>query len=344
MPLVSSSFSFPHFHEAYLKWLNEIFKPVSEPQWTTPNKVRLNLGNARLRDFSTGKDKSAILISPPQAGHHSCIADYDHDQSLVEAALRSGKNSVYAIEWKSATPEQRYKDIGDCILTMKKCVEKIGTKVTLIGLCQGGWQSAIYAALYPEDVESMILAAAPIDFHAGCGFITCCAHLYPLEFYEWFVRLGLGVLDGRVLLTGFKMMNPFERFWGDFAEMFEHINDGAYMKRYRKFKNWYEYTQNLPGRFYLQVVKELFKENKLVKGELEILGREVKLSGIDQPLVLVAGEKDEITPAPQLFAAENYVSTSPENITKMTVPGGHIGVFTGTKIIRDYWPKIFGAI
>ena len=39
--------------------------------------------------------------------------------------------------------------------------------MNLIGDCQGGWLAAIYAALYPERVNTLTLAGAPIDFHCG---------------------------------------------------------------------------------------------------------------------------------------------------------------------------------
>jgi poly(3-hydroxyalkanoate) synthetase len=326
----------------YSKTINEILKPIPKPSWTTPNNVELELQNVILRNFSVGKEDSAVLIVPPQAGHHSSIADYDKGQSLVEAALQSGIKSVYVMEWKSATLDQRNQTIDDSIISMRKCIEAIGTRVTLIGLCQGGWQSTIYTALYPEDVENLVLAGAPIDFHAGDGKISMYASLFPMSFYESMVAAGNGVLDGRFLLTGFKMLNPVDRYFGEYADLFWNVNSEAYLKRYRKFRDWYEYTQNLPGAFYLQVVKDLFKENKLIKGEVRVLGQEVDLFRINHPLFLIAGDKDEITLIDQLFNMERYVSS--KSIIKLTVPAGHIGVFMGRKIIGEYWPGIFNAI
>ncbi|MDI6737206.1 MAG: alpha/beta fold hydrolase [Nanoarchaeota archaeon] len=323
------------------KFIAELSTPLPKPDWATKHKSSLSLDNCNLLDFSQNKSDKPVFIIPPQAGHHSCIADYDANQSLVEASLKAGKKT-YAAEWKSATFKQRGSTIDDCIISMKKCIEKIGSKVSLIGLCQGGWQSAIYASLYPEDVSSLVLAAAPIDFHAGNGMITKCALSAPMAFYESMVMAGNGVLDGKFMVMGFKMMNPEDRFFNDYRDLFEHIDDENFMKRARKFRAWYEYTQNLPGKFYLQVVKELFKENKLIKGKLEILGRKVNMKNISCPLYLIGGEKDDITLPEQVFAAEKYVSS--KDITKLTVPAGHIGVFMGTKIVRDYWPGIFSSL
>ncbi|MFA5888119.1 MAG: DUF3141 domain-containing protein [Candidatus Nanoarchaeia archaeon] len=332
---------YAEFQLKLAKFFAEVISPLPKPEWATKHKTTLSLDNSLLLDFSETKSDNPVFIIPPQAGHHSCIADYDLNQSLVEASLKAGKET-YAAEWKSANYNQRNNSIDDCIISMKKCIDKIGKKVSLVGLCQGGWQSAIYTALYPEDVSSLVLAAAPIDFHEGNGMITQYAKLYPIEFYQSLVAMGYGNLNGGFMVMGFKMMNPVDRFITDYIDLFEHIDDETFVKRARKFRGWYEYTQNLPGRFYLQVVKELFKENRLVKGSLNILGRNVDMQNIACPLRLIAGEKDDITLPEQVFAAENYVSS--KDITKIIVPAGHIGVFMGTKIVRDCWPGIFNSI
>ena len=148
-----------------------------------------------------------------------------------------------------------------------------------------------------------------------------------------------GLLDGKYLLTGFKMLNPMERYCGDYLDLFFNVADDIYLERNRKFRDWYEYTQCVPGGFFLQVVEDLFRGNKLIKGELVILGRKVDLSAINQPLFLIAGEKDDITPGDQLFNIQPYVTST--SINKYVFPAGHIGIFMARKIIYNYWLIIF---
>jgi poly(3-hydroxyalkanoate) synthetase len=90
---------------------------------------------------------------------------------------------------------------------------------------------------------------------------------------------------------------------------------------------------------YLQVVKELFKANKLVRGELEIMGAKVNLAEIRQPVYLVAGQKDDITPPLQLFSIKHFISSS--LIEEHSVNAGHIGVFMGSAVISDFWAGHF---
>lgn len=330
----------------YNKFLKEITRPLRKPEWATRNKPILELSNVILRDFSKKgiHHKTPVLIIPPQAGQHSTIADYGPGQSLVETVL-AVRNSVYVTEWKAATPERKNETIDDCIKAMDNCVDAIcerGFKVCLIGLCQGGWQSAIYTALYPEKVDSLILAAAPIDFKAGGGKIQFYTEMNPMFFYESLVVMGGGNMPGEYMKLAFKMLNPVERFSLDYTDLYSNINDSEYTERYRRFRDWYEYPQNLPGKMYLQIVKELFKENRLINGGLKILGQGVNLHHIKCPLVLIAGEKDDITPREQVFNTEKHVSS--KDIMKLTVPAGHIGVFMGKQVLKDYWPRILAKI
>jgi poly-beta-hydroxyalkanoate depolymerase len=78
----------------------------------------------------------------------------------------------------------------------------------------------------------------------------------------------------------------------------------------RTFQNWYQHPIDVPGRWYLQIVKELFKENQLAKGTFIGLGRRFDLWDINCPVYLLAGASDIVfvkqAVAPQL-CAEKYV-------------------------------------
>ena len=106
------------------------------------------------------------------------------------------------------------------------------------------------------------------------------------------------------------------------------------------FDSWYEDPLDLPGRWYLQAIRELFKENRLAKGEFVALGRRLDLKAITCPLYLLAGESDDITTKEQVFEAETLVGTPKGRIEKKLAPGGHIGPFMGSRTLKETWPAI----
>jgi poly(3-hydroxybutyrate) depolymerase len=97
---------------------------------------------------------------------------------------------------------------------------------------------------------------------------------------------------------------------------------------------------DLPGRWYLQVIRQLFVENRLAKGAFVGLGRRLNLKDIACPVYLLAGETDDITTSEQVFDAEKYLGTAKGKIEKRLVPGGHIGLFMGSRNLKEVWPSI----
>lgn len=328
-----------------LRYITEVETIVMPPppQWATPNRVTLDLDTMRMRDFSDASrqtDVIPVVIDAPYAGHSSTIADYAQGQSLVETLLASGLERILVTDWKTATPEMRDFDIDTYLADIDAAVDALGGRVALVGLCQGGWMSAMYACLFPDKVVSLVLAGAPIDTDAGDGPIKKMAHTLPLSFYKEMVALGGGRMLGQYMLAGWKNMHPDVQYAGKFINLYEHIEDKSYIERTERFESWYENPIDLPGPYYIQAIKLLFKENRFAKGEFVALGRNLSLKTITCPVFLLAGEADDITTKEQVFAAEHLVGTQPANIVKKLVPGGHIGLFMGSNTLKEVWPEI----
>jgi len=325
------------------KFMKEVEKTQVErpkPLWATENRVFLDLRTVAIRDFSgTGAGGICTLVVAPYAGHTSVIVDFHKGQSLVEALIAAGLSRVCATDWKSATEDMKDFDIDNYLEELNACVDDLGGRVNLAGMCQGGWLSAMFAARYPHKVNALVLAGTPIDAGAGSGVVKEYAHKYPDVFFEDLVAAGGGLLLGQYMLEGWKSLHPEKQYIDKYVNLFENVDDPQYVRRFENFERWYEYTINLPGRWYLQTVKELFRDNKLYKGEFVGLGRKLNLGRISCPVYLLAGSKDDITPAEQVFNMEKKVAPGVE-IVKETAEGGHIGLFMGSTPLRDSWPKI----
>ncbi|WP_116138843.1 alpha/beta fold hydrolase [Trinickia diaoshuihuensis] len=316
------------------------------PQLATPNTVRLDLRTMFFRDYSSseaahvGSAAFPTIVDAPYAGHTAMIADYQPGQSLMTTLREHGVTRLFLTDWKSATEDMRDLEIDQYLAELNVCVDELGGRVNLVGLCQGGWMSAMYAARFPEKVASLVLAGSPIDTDAGDGPVKRMAHTYPTSFYEELVELGGGLMRGQYMLRGWKNMHPEQHYMAKHIDLYEHIDDPAYLKKEEAFESWYENPIDLPGRWYLQAITQLFKENRLAKGTYVALGKTLDLRTITCPVYLLAGEADDITTKEQVFDAEKYLGTPPALITKRLVPGGHIGLFMGSRTLAQAWPAI----
>ncbi len=326
-----------------LKFLVEAEKVDHElaPQFATANSVILDLHTLRLREFGDARSSAVpTLVDAPYAGHTATIADYHKGQSLVETLLANGHRRVLVTDWKSAGLDMKDYDIDNYLADLNVCIDDSGTRVNLVGLCQGGWMSAMYAARYPEKVSTLVLAGSPIDTQAGDGPLKEMVNELPANFYEELILAGGGLMRGRFMLEGWKAMHPEAQYVDKYLRLYEHIDDPDYVSKTETFERWYENPIDLPGRWYLQAVSQLFKENRLAKGEFAGLGRRLSLGDIRCPVYLLAGDADDITPKEQVFAAENLVGTPKTEIAKALAPGGHVGLFMGEKTLRERWPEI----
>ncbi len=320
------------------------------PQWATPHEIVFETPVARLRDYSvTGGARSLVptLVLPPQAGHDSCIVDFSPEQSQMGAVREAGLTKAFTLDWVGATRETRDATIDDYLDVIDRAVEHCGGRVNLIGDCQGGWLATIYAALAPERVNTLTIAGAPIDFAAGEPVIGAVLRgLTPggdFSFYEQLVRSGGGVLRGRHMLNGFILIGPGAEISRQ-LDLLAHVDESEFVDRYRIFEDWFKHTQDIPGGFYLWIIRHLFANNELIQGELEVRGSRVDLAALDMPLNLLGGLTDHITPPDQVFALADYASTPESDVVRRLSSGGHLGLFMGHEALREQWPALLAAV
>lgn len=329
---------------------SRVIRERQAPTWSHENEIVRTWPTARLRHFSPDHapaDMVPTLILPPQAGHDSCIVDYAPGQSQVLTAIEAGCSPVYSMDWLGATPETKNCSIEDYLDAIHEAVLHIGGHANLVGDCQGGWLATIYTALYPDTVHTLSIAGAPIDFHAGepliHDWLRVMAPLGSIDVYRALVAVNGGVLPGEVMLNGFKIMQPDAETDRQLA-LLAHVHDAAHVERYRRFEDWFQWTQPIAGAFYLWIVEHLFLRNELLHDTLYVGDRHVDLHQIHCPLYLLAGAKDHITPPAQVFALAQFAATPDDEVWQLTTNGGHLGIFMGHEALRTCWRPVFEDI
>ncbi len=305
-------------------------------RWATPCQERIRLGDSlALRRWGALDQGPAALVVTPQV-NHSCVADFSPEQSLVRTLLQAGLPQVAVTEW--AAPPDRPYGIADSIDDIQACVEQLGGRAHLVGLCQGGWQAAILAALQPELATSLTLAAAPIDTHAGETLLHGLVFGLPMSFFQGVVRFGGGNAPGRLLSSGFDLLKLYERQVYHPWSLYFGACDPETVRRFGELRNWYQLDKDIAGQLYLEVVRLLFKDNALHLGQLELRGQRADLSRIRCPVNLVAGLRDHITPPEQVWALERHLA--PQQAERYLADAGHIGVFMGRGALSEIWPPL----
>ncbi|MDL5155792.1 alpha/beta fold hydrolase [Actinomycetospora termitidis] len=325
-----------------------------KPSWSTEHTVVWETPIARLRDFTAGATDDVVptLVLPPQAGHDSCIVDFQPTQSQMQVIRQAGLTRAFTLDWVGATQATKGTTIEDYVAVVDRAVDSAlegtgHTTVNLVGDCQGGWLSTIYACVHPERVNTLTLAGAPIDFHAGDTAIGASSRVLTRRYgklpYRTMVAMGRGNMPGQFVLNGFIAMSPDAEI-AKHVDLLRHLDDPTAIARYQAFEDWFKHTQDVPGTFYLWLVEHLFSGNELIEGRLEVGGKRLDMADLSCPLFLLGGATDHITPPVQVFRAADAVSTPSDQVWKRTAPGGHLGLFMGNQALRQEWPPLLDEV
>jgi poly(3-hydroxyalkanoate) synthetase len=176
------------------------------PVWTSPNRVRLELGSMRLRDFSTQPDGAPVVLCAPYALYEATVADFAPGHSIIEVLQGAGHDRLFVTDWRSATREMRYFSIDNYLADLNVAVDEIKPPVDLVGLCQGGWLALTYAARFPEKVRSLVLVGAPVDTHVGESSLSRMVRDVPVGAFETLVQFGEGRVMGKHVLESWGVL------------------------------------------------------------------------------------------------------------------------------------------
>ena len=180
-------------------------RTAQEPEGATPSKIALELHSVRLRDFTTVKSGVPTLLCTPLALHGATLADLAAGHSLVAALRDAGIGRLFMTDWRSASADMRFLGIDEYLADLNVLVDRVGGLVDLIGLCQGGWLSLVYAGRFPAKVRKLIMAGAPVDIAARQSRLSAKAEATPLIMFQSLVNFGDGRVIGRNLA----------KFWGN---------------------------------------------------------------------------------------------------------------------------------
>jgi polyhydroxyalkanoate synthase len=208
-------------------------------------------------------------------------------------------------------------------------------QLNLLGYCMGGTMSAMYTALYQEQIRNLVLMAAPIDFSSDEGLLN----LWTAE--EYFDVDGMvdafGNCPGSFLQSTFQLRNPVANFWMKYMTFYEKMYDRQFLDNFFAMEHWANDNIPIAGETFREFVKMLYQRNELVKGEFRLDGEPVKLENITCPLLTLVADHDDLVPPASTLALHQYVGS--KDVKSMSIDAGHIGLAVSSKAHRQLWPK-----
>jgi poly(3-hydroxybutyrate) depolymerase len=164
-----------------------------------------------------------------------------------------------------------------------------------------------------------------------------------------FPGAGRRVYPGFMQHAGFVAMNP-DRHASSHYDYFKDLikGDDASAEAHRKFYDEYNAVLDMDAHYYLETIRTVFQEFKLVHGTWEVLNLEgqpelVRPQDISSTaLMTVEGELDDISGSGQTAAAHELCKGVSKAMKQhLEVPGaGHYGIFSGRRWRDVVYPQV----
>ncbi len=281
--------------------------------------------------------KTPVLITYALVNTYKML-DLQPNRSYIKNLLKGGTN-LYLVDWGFPTKADSYLTCDDYIDYIDHCVDFIRketghNRINLLSICQGGTLSVIYTALYQEKVKNLIPHVTPIDFSTNDGLL-----------FRWSKNMDFdnlvagyhGLIPGDFLNIGFEILKPMIKLQKQ-QNLVNIIDDKDKLLNFLRMEKWINESPAQAGECFRQFMKELYQQNKLVKGELVIKGKKVNLKNITCPLLNIYATEDHLVPPASTIPLNDLVGSKDK--TLYGFKGGHIGVFVGSKSQNELSPAV----
>ena len=311
------------------------------------------------------KDQPAVLMVAPLSGHYSTLL-----RDTVKTMLKDHK--VYITDWKNARNvplSEGAFHLDDYVNYVQEFIRHLQGKYGnchVISVCQPTVPVFAAISLMASRGEktplSMIMMGGPIDARLSPTSVNNLATTKPFEWFEKnviyrvpasFAGKGRRVYPGFLQHTGFVAMNP-DRHATSHYDFFKNLikGDDISTEAHRKFYDEYNAVLDMDADYYLETIKTVFQEFKLVNGTWDVMSPEgvlerVKPGDIKTTAVMtVEGELDDISGSGQTRAALDMCSgVAPGQKTHLEAQGaGHYGIFSGRRWRDVVYPAVTSFI
>ena len=307
------------------------------------------------------KDQPAVLVVAPLSGHYSTLL-----RDTVKTMLKDHK--VYITDWKNARDvplSEGAFHLDDYVNYVQEFIRHLQGKYGnchVISVCQPTVPVFAAISLMASRGEktplSMIMMGGPIDARLSPTSVNNLATGKPYEWFENnviyrvpgnFAGKGRRVYPGFMQHTGFVAMNP-DRHATSHYDYFKNLikGDDASTQAHRKFYDEYNAVLDMDADYYLETIKTVFQDFKLVNGTWDVMSAEgiaerVKPGDIKTTAVMtVEGELDDISGSGQTRAALEMCSgvASGLKVHLEAEGAGHYGIFSGRRWRDVVYPAV----
>jgi polyhydroxyalkanoate synthase len=285
-------------------------------------------------DYSSGNE---AIILVPSLINRAYVFDLNDERSLLRWLAAQGFNP-YLLSWGEPVQDDGQTDMDGVVLkrlvpALRFMAQHEGRPVHALGYCMGGTLLTAAATRSNEVLKSVILLAAPWDFHGGTQALLNRVQFWAPSAFPSIDEKGVLGVDW--IQTVFASLDPAMamRKFGKFADM---EKDGAQAELFVAVEDWLNDGVDLPGAVAQHCIANWFIKNDPVNGRWVLGGQPVEPSDINVPVLIIASDKDRLVE----YETANVLADEIGRCTVVNPSCGHIGMIAGRHSVANVWQPL----
>ncbi|KKK38603.1 hydroxyalkanoic acid synthase [Mesobacillus campisalis] len=312
------------------RW-NAIYKVLTEPKpeiVPTPRQAIWRKNKSVLWHYPAAEKKyETPLFLVYSLLNKPYILDISEEGSVIGNLTKMGYD-VYMYDWGTPGLEDRNITLDQYVTNYLEMSVRHALRhsraeeISLVGYCLGGTMSAILASITDLPIKNLVLAAVPLDYST---------FILPEKWVKAIQDGTLGfdqltdayeVIPSQFLFAVFMALQGFNI--GPNINLITRGHDPKYVDKWRRMDKWMKDSVSFSGAAFKQMLKEWYKDNKLVKGEMIIGGKRMDFGNIKCSLLVITSTRDELVLESQSLPIMDLVSS--EDKTYELVEAGHVSI------------------
>ncbi len=307
------------------------------------------------------KDQPAVLIVAPLSGHYATLL-----RDTVKTMLQDHK--VYITDWTNARlvplSEGDF-SLDDYVNYVQEFIRHVQARYGnchVMSVCQPTVPVLAAVSLMASRGEttplSMVMMGGPIDARKSPTAVNSLAMNKSLSWFEHnviyrvpsrFPGAGRRVYPGFLQHSGFVAMNPSNHMRSHYDYFKDLVKgDHSSAETHRKFYDEYNAVLDMDAHYYLDTIRTVFQDFRLVHGTWDVRGVDGQLAHVSPQdikttaLLSVEGELDDISGSGQTAAVHDICSGVDKSRQQhIEVQGaGHYGIFAGRRWREVVYPQV----
>lgn len=300
-----------------------------------------------LRHYGAAPTGKPVLLIVPAPIKRPYIWDLAPERSVVRRAVEHGFD-VYMTEWTEPSAQESSLGLADYAgPMMDRCMDAIaGTcgadKVFLASHSLGGVLAALYSAYRPDRVAALVLVDAPLHFAEAAGAFTRLLELHvPAEA----VLSSSARIPGSTLSMIGASAAPAEFGLNRYLDYIACLGSRELMETHCRVERWTMDEVSMPRKLFDDVVEQLYRQDRFMRGLLTIGARRLRPSDVTAPLFSTYEPNSSVIPAESVLAFQRAAGSSEKELMPYLGDAGvalqHVGGLVGDNAHREIWPRAF---